>query len=98
MAEKKKMDAFRLRDVREVLSLEELKEKVNTVDGLMQTLEVSFANFPGTNEFSSLFYFKQNCNREAKAINVDENLLQIDQSFFPILGKFQIFKKPLNFL
>jgi hypothetical protein len=45
MAEKKKMDAFRLRDVREVLSLEELKEKVNTVDGLMQTLEVRLLSF-----------------------------------------------------
>lgn len=39
-AEKKKMDSFRLRDVREVLSLDDLKEKVTTVDGLMDTLEV----------------------------------------------------------
>lgn len=38
--EKKKMDSFRLRDVREVLSIEDLKEKVATVDGLMETLEV----------------------------------------------------------
>ena len=58
---------FRLRDVREVLSVEDLKEKVNTVDGLMNILE--------------------ECSQEAKAINVDENLLQIDQSFFPILGE-----------
>jgi hypothetical protein len=41
MQEKKKMDSFRLRDVREVLSVEDLKEKVATVDGLMETLEVS---------------------------------------------------------
>lgn len=34
------MDSFRLRDVREVLSIEDLKEKVTTVDGLMETLEV----------------------------------------------------------
>lgn len=67
IAEKRKMDAFRLRDVREVLSLDELKEKVNTVNALMKTLE--------------------DCSSEAKAINVDENLLQIDQSFFPILGE-----------
>lgn len=67
IAEKKKMDSFRLRDVREVLSVEDLKEKVATVDGLMETLD--------------------NCSKEAKAINVDENLLQIDQSFFPILGE-----------
>lgn len=40
--EKKKMDSFRLRDVREVLSVEDLKEKVATVDGLMETLEVAF--------------------------------------------------------
>jgi hypothetical protein len=40
LQEKKKMDSFRLRDVREVLSIEDLKEKVATVDGLMETLEV----------------------------------------------------------
>lgn len=41
MQEKKKMDSFRLRDVRgDVLSIEDLKEKVATVDGLMETLEV----------------------------------------------------------
>jgi dynein heavy chain len=38
--EKKKMDSFRLRDVREVLSLDDLKEKVTTVDGLMEALKV----------------------------------------------------------
>lgn len=40
LMEKKKMDSFRLRDVREVLSLDDLKEKVTTVDALMNTLEV----------------------------------------------------------
>ena len=40
LMEKKKMDSFRLRDVREVLSLDDLKEKVTTVDALMDTLEV----------------------------------------------------------
>jgi dynein heavy chain len=40
LTEKKKMDSFRLRDVREVLSLDDLKEKVTTVDALMNTLEV----------------------------------------------------------
>lgn len=42
LAEKKKMDSFRLRDVREVLSLDDLKEKVTTVDALMDTLEVIY--------------------------------------------------------
>lgn len=40
IAEKKKMDSFRLRDVREVLSLDDLKEKVAMVDNLMDTLDV----------------------------------------------------------
>ncbi|CRK99186.1 CLUMA_CG012500, isoform A [Clunio marinus] len=65
--EKKKMDSFRLRDVRDVLSIDDLKEKVATVDGLMEILD--------------------KCTKEAKSINVDENLLQIDQSFFPILDE-----------
>lgn len=40
IAEKKKMDSFRLRDVREVLSLDDLKEKVAMVDNLMDILDV----------------------------------------------------------
>lgn len=52
MQEKKKMDSFRLRDVREVLSVEDLKEKVATVDGLMDTLEVSIV-------WNNLFQFSQ---------------------------------------
>lgn len=40
IAEKKKMDSFRLRDVREVLSLDDLKEKVTMVDNLMDILDV----------------------------------------------------------
>lgn len=43
MAEKKRMDSFRLRDVREVLSLEDLKEKVATVNGLMDSLDVNLS-------------------------------------------------------
>jgi dynein heavy chain, axonemal len=78
IAEKKKMDSFRLRDVREVLSVEDLKEKVATVSGLMDTLE--------------------DCSKEAKAINVDENLLQIDQSFFPILGEIIEKMEPVEML
>jgi len=35
------MDTFRLREVRDVLTLEELKEKVDTVDGLTNILEVN---------------------------------------------------------
>ncbi|GAB0093009.1 Dynein heavy chain [Sergentomyia squamirostris] len=65
LTEKKKMDAFRMKEIRDVLTLDELKEKVETVNGLMAILE--------------------KCNQEAKAINVDENLLQIEQSSFPVL-------------
>ncbi|XP_058823709.1 dynein axonemal heavy chain 3 [Topomyia yanbarensis] len=65
--EKKKMDHFRTREIREMLSLDDLKEKVATVDGLMLILE--------------------KCSKEAKEINQDENLLQIDQSFFPALNE-----------
>uniref|UniRef100_A0A1B0EXW2 AAA+ ATPase domain-containing protein n=1 Tax=Lutzomyia longipalpis TaxID=7200 RepID=A0A1B0EXW2_LUTLO len=65
LTEKKKMDAFRMKEIRDVLTLDELKEKVDTVDGLMSIL--------------------QKCNEEATAINVDENLLQIEQSSFPVL-------------
>ncbi|XP_053695545.1 dynein axonemal heavy chain 3 [Sabethes cyaneus] len=63
--EKKKMDHFRTREIREMLSLDDLREKVATVDGLMLILE--------------------KCSKEAREINSDENLLQIDQSFFPAL-------------
>lgn len=45
------MDSFRLRDVREVLSVEDLKEKVATVDGLMDTLEVSIVLILHMNDF-----------------------------------------------
>lgn len=65
LSEQKKMDAFRLRTIREVLSIDELREKVKSVDELTDILE--------------------KCSKEAKAINIDENLLQIDQSYFPVL-------------
>lgn len=45
IAEKKKMDSFRLRDVREVLSLDDLKEKVAMVDNLMDILDVRVCEF-----------------------------------------------------
>ncbi|XP_055637886.1 dynein axonemal heavy chain 3 isoform X3 [Toxorhynchites rutilus septentrionalis] len=67
ITEKKKMDHFRTREIREMLSLDDLKEKVETIDGLMLILE--------------------KCSREAKEINIDENLLQIDLSFFPALNE-----------
>lgn len=41
MTEKKKMDHFRTREIREMLSLDDLRDKVDTVDGLMKILEVS---------------------------------------------------------
>lgn len=53
IAEKKKMDSFRLRDVREVLSLDDLKEKVAMVDNLMDTLDVRVASY--LNYFCSSF-------------------------------------------
>lgn len=65
LGEKRKMDSFRLKEVREVLSVDDLHERVETVDSLMIILEKS--------------------SREAKEINTDENLLQLDQSFFPVL-------------
>uniref|UniRef100_A0A182XBB4 AAA+ ATPase domain-containing protein n=1 Tax=Anopheles quadriannulatus TaxID=34691 RepID=A0A182XBB4_ANOQN len=67
MTEKKKMDHFRTREIREMLSLDDLRDKVDTVDGLMKILE--------------------DCSREAKEINTNENLLQIDLSFFPSLNE-----------
>lgn len=63
--EKRKMDSFRLKEVREVLSVDDLRERVETVNGLMEILEKS--------------------SREAKEINTDENLLQLDLSYFPML-------------
>ncbi|XP_062127566.1 dynein axonemal heavy chain 3 [Drosophila sulfurigaster albostrigata] len=65
--EKRTMDGFRIREIRDVLTLEELKERVDTVDLLFNTIE--------------------NLSREAKAINVEEALLQIDVSAFPLLGE-----------
>ncbi|XP_062562978.1 dynein axonemal heavy chain 3 isoform X3 [Armigeres subalbatus] len=65
--EKKKMDHFRTREIREMLSLDDLREKVDTVDGLMKILE--------------------KCSKEAKEINLEENLLQIDLSYFPALNE-----------
>lgn len=38
--ESKKMEQFRLKTIREVLSVDDLKEKVNTVDELMAICEV----------------------------------------------------------
>ncbi|EDW73522.2 uncharacterized protein Dwil_GK16602 [Drosophila willistoni] len=65
--EKRTMDGFRIREIRDVLTLEELKERVETVDMLFNTIE--------------------NLSREAKAINVEEGLLQIDVSAFPLLAE-----------
>lgn len=38
------MDGFRIREIRDVLTLEELKERVDTVDVLFTTIEVSNLN------------------------------------------------------
>jgi dynein heavy chain, axonemal len=40
-SEKRKMDSFISKEIREVLNLSDLKEKVAIVDGLMDILEVS---------------------------------------------------------
>lgn len=64
--EKKGFDAFRLREVRDILTLDDLKEKVDTVNAIYETLE--------------------KCSKEAKAINIDEQLLQIDISNFQTLA------------
>lgn len=55
LTEKKKMDHFRTREIREMLSLDDLKEKVETVDGLMLILEVFDASLGGN--FNSMFLF-----------------------------------------
>ncbi|XP_070136648.1 dynein axonemal heavy chain 3 [Drosophila bipectinata] len=65
--EKRTMDGFRIREIRDVLTLDELKERVDTVDLLFTTIE--------------------NLSREAKAINIEEVLLQIDVSAFPLLAE-----------
>lgn len=61
------MEVFRVREIKEFLSLEDLKEKCDTTDEHMEMLE--------------------KCSREAKAINRDENLLQLEVSSFPILAE-----------
>ncbi|TDG53310.1 hypothetical protein AWZ03_000125 [Drosophila navojoa] len=65
--EKRTMDGFRIKEMREVLTLDDLKERVDTVDELFTTIE--------------------NLSREAKNINVEETLLQIDVSAFPLLAE-----------
>ncbi|XP_059216601.1 dynein axonemal heavy chain 3 isoform X2 [Stomoxys calcitrans] len=65
--EKRRMDAFRVKETRDVLTLDELKERVDTVDELFDLLE--------------------KLSREAKAINVEEQLLQIDISPFATLAE-----------
>lgn len=82
------MDGFRIREIRDVLTLDELKERVDTVDLLFNTIEVSAGGVEvrficGNN----LWLCWQNLSREAKAINVEEALLQIDISAFPLLGE-----------
>lgn len=64
--EKKGFDAFRLREVRDILTIDDLKEKVEIVNTIYETLE--------------------KCSKEAKAINIDEQLLQIDISNFQTLA------------
>lgn len=41
--EKRRMDGFRVKETREVMSLEELKERVDTIDELYEIIEVSCA-------------------------------------------------------
>ncbi|XP_054732574.1 dynein axonemal heavy chain 3-like [Anastrepha obliqua] len=65
--EKRRMDGFRVKETREVMTLEELKERVDTIDELYEIIE--------------------NMSREARAINVEEQLLQIDISPFPVLAE-----------
>lgn len=44
LQEKKKVDTFRSREIRDVLSLDELREKVETVDHLCGILKVNHTN------------------------------------------------------
>lgn len=41
LSKRKDVDSFRLREIREVLSIDDLREKVETVDELMDILEVT---------------------------------------------------------
>ncbi|XP_037881601.1 dynein heavy chain 3, axonemal [Glossina fuscipes] len=65
--EKRRMDGFRVKETREMLTLDELKERVETVDALFDMIE--------------------KLSREAKAINVEEHLLQLDVSPFAALAE-----------
>uniref|UniRef100_A0A1A9ZUF4 Uncharacterized protein n=1 Tax=Glossina pallidipes TaxID=7398 RepID=A0A1A9ZUF4_GLOPL len=65
--EKRRMDGFRVKETREMLTLDELKERVETVDELFDMIE--------------------KLSREAKAINVEEHLLQLDISPFSALAE-----------
>lgn len=49
LQEKKKVDTFRSREIRDVLSLEELREKVETVDNLCGILKVREKIHPNSN-------------------------------------------------
>ncbi|XP_055373574.1 dynein axonemal heavy chain 3 [Condylostylus longicornis] len=66
LTEKKRIDAFRLKEVRDILTIEELRERVETVNELFEILE--------------------NCSKEAKSINVEEELLQLEVTQFPVLA------------
>ncbi|KAM7358170.1 dynein axonemal heavy chain 3-like [Cochliomyia hominivorax] len=74
--EKRRMDGFRVKETRDVLTLDELKERVETVDELFDILE--------------------NLSREAKAINVEEQLLQIDITPFTTLMEFVEKMEPIE--
>lgn len=58
LQEKKKVDTFRSREIRDVLSLDELREKVETVDHLCGILKVNHTNgIPFTNHTILLLVF-----------------------------------------
>lgn len=59
LQEKKKVDTFRSREIRDVLSLDELREKVETVDHLCGILKVNNTNdgIPFTNHTILLLVF-----------------------------------------
>lgn len=58
LQEKKKVDTFRSREIRDVLSLDELREKVETVDQLCGILKVNIFYWISICQFINFSIFK----------------------------------------
>lgn len=82
------MEVFRLRETKEFLSIDELREKCETSSSFVRTLEVrADAIHCSAIEIQFFLHSRQQCKAEAAAINIDENLLQLEVTAFPVLGE-----------